>query len=175
MRIIDNAAQRFGEGGSQERSEEGTQQHPGYWVFRMSRVLGKFVLSAPIRPARASVTYEVTLKFLVAAYTLIFAGPSDKTFTAWTRRHDTRAIPLDEDFVPICVRDHARPIRLGMSFIDVVKESAIDSGFVHEAFALIIEHDPRHHTSIDHPLFSQLLHLTGECPTIVTRVFSALG
>src|SRR5450755_2002194 len=161
--------------GAQRSEASGEPNSPaGYWVLRMSRGLGKFVLSAPIRPARASVTYEVTLKFLVAAYTLIFAGPSDKTFTAWTRRHDTRAIPLDEDFVPICVRDHARPIRLGMSLIDVVKESAIDSGFVHEAFALIIKHDPRHHTSIDHPAFSQLLHLTGECPTIVTRVFSAL-
>src|SRR5450631_2560694 len=148
---------------------------PRCWVFHMNRGLGKFVLSAPIRPARTSVAYEVTLKFLVAAYTFVFAGPSHKPFTAWTRRHHTRAIPLNKDFVPICVRDNAGSSRISTSFIDVVKESAIDSGFVHEAFALVIEHDPRHHTSIDHPVFSQLLHLTGECPTIVTRVFSALG
>jgi hypothetical protein len=45
----------------------------------MSRGLGKFVPSAPIRPARASVTYEVTLKFLVAAYTFVLAGPSQKS------------------------------------------------------------------------------------------------
>jgi hypothetical protein len=62
-----------------------------------------------------------------------------------------------------------------MSFIDVVEESAIDSGFVHETFALVIEHDPWHYPSIDHPVFSQLLHLAGEGPTIVTGVFSALG
>ncbi len=141
----------------------------------MSRGLGKFVLSAPIRPARASVADEVTLKFLVAAYTFVFAGPSDKAFSPWTRWHHARAIPLDKDFVPICVRDHARPSRISTSFIDVVKESAIDSGFVHEAFALVIEHDPRQHTSIDHPVFSQFLHLAGEGPTIVTGVFSALG
>jgi hypothetical protein len=137
--------------------------------------LGKFVLSAPIGPACASVAYEITLKFLVAAYTGVLAGSSDKTLSAWKRRHHTRASPLDKDFVPICVRDHAGPIRIGMSFVDIVKESAIDPGFVDEAFALIIEHDPGHYTGIDHPIVSELLHLTGECPTIVTRVFSALG
>jgi hypothetical protein len=47
------------------------------------------------------------------------------------------------------------------------------AAFVHEAFALVIEHDPRQHTGIDHPVFSELLHLTGECPTIVTRIFAA--
>jgi hypothetical protein len=141
----------------------------------MSRGLGKFVLSAPIRPGRASVAYEVTLKFLVAAYTCVLAGPSHKALSAWTRRHHTRASPLDKDFVPICVRDQAGPIRVGTSFIDIVKESAIDPGFMHEAFALVIEHDSRHHANIDHPVFSELLHLTGECPTIVTGLLSALG
>jgi hypothetical protein len=169
------AAQRFGDAAA-ERSEERRQPNStGYWVPRMDRDLRKFVLPAPIRPARAGVTYEVALKFLVAAYTFVIAGPSYKALSAWTRRHRPRALPLDEDFVPICVGDHARPIRTGMSLIDIVKQSAIDPGFVHEAFSLVIEHDPRHHASIDHAVFSELLHLAGECPTIVTRVFSALG
>src|SRR5450631_1916410 len=94
---------------------------PRCWVFHMNRGLGKFVLAVPIRPARASVAYEVTLKFLVAAYTFVFAGPSHKAFTAWTRRHYTFTFPLDKYFVAIRVRDHARPSRLGTSFIDVVK------------------------------------------------------
>jgi hypothetical protein len=147
----------------------------GYRLLHMSRGLGKLVLSAPVRPARARVAYEVTLKFLVAANACVLAGPSHKALSAWTRRHHTRASPLDKNVVSICVRDHARPIRAGMSFVDIVKESAIDPGLVHEAFALVIEHDFRQRTRIDHPLFSELLHLTGECPTIVTRVFSALG
>ena len=118
------------------------QPHPAFGEDLRFGWLGKFVLSAPIRPARASVAYEVSLKFLVAAYAFVLAGSSHKALRPWTRRHRTRATPLDKDFVPICVRDHARPIRLGMALIDVVKESAIDPGFVHEAFALIVEHDP---------------------------------
>src|ERR1700730_4897616 len=174
MRIIDSAAQRFGE--TAQRSEGRRDPNStGHWVPRMSRGLGKFVFSAPIRPARAGVAYEVTLKFLVAAYTFVLAGPSHKALSTWTGRHHTRTSPLDKDFVPICVRDNARPVRIGTSFIDIVKESAIDPRFVHEAFALVIEHDTRDHTSIYHPVFSELLHLSGECPTIVTRVFSALG
>jgi hypothetical protein len=38
---------------------------------------------------------------------------------------------------------------------------------VHEAVALVIEHDPRHHTSIDRPVFSELLYLPSEGPAIV--------
>jgi len=91
------------------------------WVLRMRRDLGKLVLCAPVRPTRAGVAYEVALKFLVAADTFIFAGSSDKAFSARTRRHGARAIPLDKDFVPIRVRDYARAIRPRMSFIDVVK------------------------------------------------------
>jgi hypothetical protein len=81
------------------------------------------VLSAPIRPTGAGVAYEVTLKFLITAYTCVLAGPSHEALSAWTGRHHIRASPLDKDFVPICVRDHARPIRIGASFIDIVKES----------------------------------------------------
>jgi len=145
------------------------------WVLRMRRDLGKLVLCAPVRPTRAGVAYEVALKFLVAADTFIFAGSSDKAFSARTRRHGARAIPLDKDFVPIRVRDYARAIRLRMSFIDVVKESAIDSGFVQKAFALIVEYDPGHHTGINHAVLCKLLHLPGEGPAVVTGVFSALG
>ena len=144
------------------------------WVLRMRRDLGKLVLCAPVRPTRAGVAYEVALKFLVAD-TFIFPGSADKALSARTRRHGARAIPLDKDFVPIRVRDYARAIRLRMSFIDVVKESAIDSGFVQKAFALIVEYDPGHHTGINHAVLCKLLHLPGEGPAVVTGVFSALG
>src|SRR3954468_10667903 len=104
----------------------------------MSRASGNFVLTVPIRPARARIAYEVTLKFLVAADACVLAGPSHKALRAWTRRHHTRASPLDKHFVSIRVRDHACPIGIGAPFIDIVKEGAIDSRFVHEAFALVI-------------------------------------
>ena len=129
--------------------------------------------SSQTNPRR--VAYEVALKSLVAADTFIFPGSSDKALSARTRRHGARAIPLDKDFVPIRVRDYARAIRPRMSFIDVVKESAIDSGFVQKALALIVEHDPGRHTGINHAVLCKLLHLPGEGPAVVTGVFSALG
>lgn len=39
---------------------------------------------------------------------------------------------------------------------------AINLGFVHETLALVIEHDPGHHTRIDHVVRSQLLHLLSQ-------------
>ena len=84
------------------------------------RGLGKFVLSAPIRPTRAS----------VAAYAFVFAGPSDKEFTAWTCRHLTGAIPLDKDFVPVRVRHDTRPICSGTSLL-APRGSAIEAAMRH--------------------------------------------
>jgi hypothetical protein len=132
----------------------------------MGQGLRKFVLAAPIRPARASVAYEVTLKFLVAAYAFVLTRPAHKAFSARTRWHRARAFPLDKDFVSIRVRHHACPIRIGPALIDVIKESAINSGLVYESFALVVEHDPRNNTSINSPVWSQLLHLTGEGPAM---------
>src|SRR6266508_4564650 len=136
---------------------------------------GQFVLSAPIRPARAGGADEVSLKLAGAAHTGVFPGPSHPAFVSWTRRHRTRAFPLEKSLVPFRVRDHARTIRVGASLIDVIHKGAIDPGFVQEAFARVIEYDPIHHTCTDCALCPELLYLPAENPTKVGGVCSALG
>src|SRR6266545_861189 len=144
------------------------------FCFR-SRGSGQFEFSAPIRPARAGGAYEVALKLAGTAHTAVFPGPSHPAFVSRTRRHRTRAFPLEKGFVPFRVRDHARTIRVGASLIDVIHKSAIDSGFVQEAFARVIEDDPIHHTSTDCAVCPYLLNLPAENPTKVGGVCSALG
>src|SRR6266545_8171625 len=163
---------------SRDGGEAGQQvdEHVGCAAFCFrSRGSGQFEFPAPIRPARASGAYEVPLKLAGAAHTGIFPGPPHPAFVSWTRRHRTRAFPLEKGFVTFRVRDQARTIRVGAPLIDVIHKSAIDPGFVQEAFARVIEYDPSHHTSTDCPVCPQLLYLPAEGPTKVGGVCSALG
>src|SRR5260221_8115168 len=92
-----------------------------------ARASGEFVLAVPVRPARASGADEVTLEHAVAGNAVVFPGPAHKSFISGTRRHHTRAFPLEKDLIAIRIHDHARAIRVGAPLIDVVHESAIDS------------------------------------------------
>ena len=87
-----------------------------YWVLLTSPGLGKPVLSAPIRPTHASVAYEVTLKFLVAAYTFIFARPSD----CFIRSPPLKLKRADRDVVSVQISDrelHRSSIRINMRLL----------------------------------------------------------
>lgn len=109
----------------------------------ISRRLRNLVFAFPVRPSCASVAYKIALKNLFAAYTCVLAGTTYETFRAWTCGHNARAFPINKYLVTIRIHDHARSGCIDSSLIDVVVERAINSGLVHEALALVIEHYPR--------------------------------